>query len=208
MGTRVIYQVRNSEKQLVATLFSNSSHASEFAEDVFDAALKDVTCASGANALVERLIGSRYTSDSGNHRQGERIFWLVPADEAVDGDREFIVTVTPARRIEELAERSSALDPAWQKTRKVARAKEAMQTFSMRAECEQDVKNFAGAAAKTYEIGRLYLESSAPLPDVDVEFRSNATLDELHAVLETVPDSHVMRDTLKMVPLAKNDLRR
>ena len=113
MGTRTIYRVKDSEGKLVATLFSNSSHETEFAEDVFDALLKDPACAAGPNALVEKMLAATYTSESGNHRPGYRIFGLVPADEAIDGHREAIVTVTSAACI------TAESTPAWEKVRKV-----------------------------------------------------------------------------------------
>jgi hypothetical protein len=120
MGTRIIYEVLDSERNLVATLFSNSSHVTEFAEEVFDALLDDVACAPGPNALVEKLLSARYSLHSGNHAPGERIFWLVPAKEARDGDREAIVTVTAPAYVEELAGRTAPMPPKkWTKVRRI-----------------------------------------------------------------------------------------
>lgn len=92
MGTRIIYRVQDSERQLVATLYSNSSHTTQFAEEVFDAVLATPAAQDGPNGLVEGLLTARYATAEGNHRAGDRIFWLVPAEEAIDGDREAVIT--------------------------------------------------------------------------------------------------------------------
>jgi hypothetical protein len=93
MGTRTIFQVFNGESNLVATLFANSSHSTQFAETVFEKTIKGITEGVGPNALIEKLLSLRYETDEGNHHRGERIFWLVPADEAELGDREVIIKV-------------------------------------------------------------------------------------------------------------------
>ena len=118
MGTRIVYQVRDGDRNLIATLFSNSSHETQFAESVFDDILREPVYATGPNALVEKLVTLRYTTSEGNHHAGDRIFWLVPADEAETGDQEAVVTVTHVGGIEELAERSNSLTGKWHKERK------------------------------------------------------------------------------------------
>lgn len=94
MGTRIVYQIRNDEEVIVATLFSNSSHTTQFPENV----LRDVLAADGrrmgASALVEKLLAMRYATEEGAHSAGDRIFWLVGPHEADSGDREAVVTVT------------------------------------------------------------------------------------------------------------------
>lgn len=42
----------------------------------------------------------------------------------------------------------------------------------------------------------------------DIEFRTPYTLDELREFLRTIDDTHVMRQTLRPVPLAENSLKR
>lgn len=107
MGTRIAYKINDGEGKLVATFFSNSSHSTQFAEEVFDAALKDAFCSFGPNALAEKLLTVRYETPEGNHKAGDRIFWLVPACETANGsDCETVITVTPGGKGE----------PAWNKT--------------------------------------------------------------------------------------------
>lgn len=120
MGTRIIYEILDSDRKLVATLFSNSSHETEFAEEVFDSLLDDEACAPGPNALMEKLLSVRYTKHSGNHSPGERIFWLVPASESREGNREAIVTVTAPQYREKPSERTAPMSPKkWSKVRRV-----------------------------------------------------------------------------------------
>lgn len=95
MGTRVIYQVQDSDGSLICTLYSNSSHAKQSAEEVFlKTTLFDAECQMGPNALAEKLLTARYQTASGNHQAGDRIFWLVAASEATDGDREKVITAS------------------------------------------------------------------------------------------------------------------
>ena len=97
MGTRIVYQVRDSNEDLVATLFSNCSHTTQNAEAIFHEALHSVHCSSGPNTLVEHLLQVRYTTTEGNHHVGDRIFWLVPACE-VTRDCETVVLATHTRQ--------------------------------------------------------------------------------------------------------------
>jgi len=77
MGTRVIFRVFGSESAPedgpVAVLYSNSSHPDRDAEDVFN---KLAAVADGPTDLVEHLLRARYQDAGGNHRAGDRIFWL------------------------------------------------------------------------------------------------------------------------------------
>jgi hypothetical protein len=118
MGTRIVYQVLDSDRNLIATLYSNSSHDRQPAEAVFDRIVNDPEYSTGPTALVAQLIALRYMTAGGNHQAGDRLFWLVPADEAEHGDREAVVTVTHTGVIEELAERAGAITGKWTKERK------------------------------------------------------------------------------------------
>jgi hypothetical protein len=102
MGTRTVFQILDGDRNLIATLFANSSHTTQFAETVFDSNIKDSANRGGPNALIEKLLSLRYETDEGAHQMGERIFWLVPADEAELGDNEAIIKVTHGGVIEEL----------------------------------------------------------------------------------------------------------
>lgn len=113
MGTRIVYQVRDGDQQLVATLFSNSSHTTQFAEAVFDAALKQSS--HGPTRLIQTLLNVRYETAEGGHTVGERIFFLVPPGEAEEGDRESVIRATYMGAAEELIEKGyiPAPSPAW-----------------------------------------------------------------------------------------------
>lgn len=115
MGTRTVFQVLDGDRNLIATLFANSSHTTQFAEAVFADTLKNDLVRYGPNALVEKLLSMRYQTDEGNHRAGERIFWLVPADEALFGDREAVIKATHCGIGEELVHLGHAPmpHPAW-----------------------------------------------------------------------------------------------
>lgn len=115
MGTRTVFQVLDGDRNLVATLFANSSHTTQFAESVFENTIKDSANRGGPNALIEKLLSLRYETDEGAHQKGERIFWLVPADEAELGDREAIIKVTHGGASEELITKGYVplAGPAW-----------------------------------------------------------------------------------------------
>ena len=63
---------------------------------MFENCVKDSANRGGPNALIEKLLSLRYETAEAGHDKGERIFWLVPADEAELGDREAIIKVTHA----------------------------------------------------------------------------------------------------------------
>ena len=100
--TRTVFQVQDLDRNLIATLFANSSHTTQFAETVFENCVKDSANRGGPNALIEKLLSLRYETAEAGHDKGERIFWLVPADEAELGDREAIIKVTHGGSSEEL----------------------------------------------------------------------------------------------------------
>ncbi len=111
MGTRIAYRVADSEGEIVATLYSNSSHTSQFAENVFRATLQ---VAQGPTDLVELLLQNRYRSAEGAHKNDDRIFVLVPASESEAGDREKVVTATyGAGHSSEGLTKYLAAQPAW-----------------------------------------------------------------------------------------------
>lgn len=113
MGTRIVYQIKDSDRNLIATLFSNSSHSKQFAEDMFSNLVADPACQAGPNALLEKLLTARYEKDGGNHQAGDRIFWVVPAAECLAGDHESVVTVLHDVFGENLAQRSAQQNINW-----------------------------------------------------------------------------------------------
>ena len=85
-----------------------------------------------------------------------------------------------------------------------------MNTFSFRAECQRDVncfiqetknKNIVISLTKT-------VTDTTRFPDVEIEFESEATLEDLIEAMRKVQDGHVMYQTLRQVPLSENNLQR
>ncbi|MFK4706071.1 hypothetical protein ABIC83_002910 [Roseateles asaccharophilus] len=85
-----------------------------------------------------------------------------------------------------------------------------MKSFSCRAECQVDIQRLHAALKAqniSYEIrSSAYLQEG--LPDVGVDLRAATTLEALRAAVATVDDGHVMVETLREVPLARNSLQR
>ncbi len=85
-----------------------------------------------------------------------------------------------------------------------------MNTFSFRAECQPDVDSFL---QKSQESGikltvTKTVKDTNGFPDVEIEFESEATLEDLIEVMRKVQDGHVMYQTLRQVPLNENSLKR
>jgi len=65
--------------------------------------------------------------------------------------------------------------------------------YKLRAECQFDIDVFIKIAdLKEYKI-----IESAGLPDCKLEFESDKTIDDLVLLMEGIPDSHVMSETLQ-----------
>ncbi len=81
-------------------------------------------------------------------------------------------------------------------------------TLSFRAECEHDVRLlFEAILAEGFMLKRS-IDRSQMFPDVRVEITTSANLEEIMAIMRTIPDSHVMMQTLRAVPLNENSLER
>lgn len=113
MGTRTVYRIMDSAENLVATLYSNSSHSAEFPLNRFKAECAPERSRLGPSDLVQALLSARYRNAWGNHRPGDRMFWLVPPAEALQGDREVLVTAAPKGPAEALAENHIGPAPIW-----------------------------------------------------------------------------------------------
>jgi hypothetical protein len=77
MGSRVLYEIMgeiDGEKKPVCILYSNSSHEHTNPEDLFE---MFVEASLGPTETVERMLGARYGTASGNHRELDRIFAIV-----------------------------------------------------------------------------------------------------------------------------------
>jgi len=94
MGKRTVYEINDNEGNRIATLFSNSSHNTQFAEDVFDRLTSDPGCSSGPSRLVEKMLVSRYESSDGSHNKGDWIFCLIQSSESENGDLEACISAT------------------------------------------------------------------------------------------------------------------
>ncbi len=84
-----------------------------------------------------------------------------------------------------------------------------LRTYSFRAECQEDVEQFsiACAKAKTSIVHSEHAQADQA-PDVCLEFQSAAPLARIQDILRTIPDGHVMLETLQECPLAENSLKR
>ena len=84
-------------------------------------------------------------------------------------------------------------------------------TFSMRAECRHDMNQFevklveAGFRniAPIREIG---LFEDGPSGEEMLEIHTDACEMDLRKILSTIPDSHVIEDTLRPLPMAQNSM--
>lgn len=80
--------------------------------------------------------------------------------------------------------------------------------YSFRAKSSQDVGKFLYALSQRNIFFKYSKQGSSNLPDVYVELRTSATIEDLRDVLRTVKDSHVMLETLKALPLSEDNLER
>ena len=81
-----------------------------------------------------------------------------------------------------------------------------MTVFSCRAECQDDVDAFM-EAAKAAEVEMLVRAfADKVFPDVEVEITSQASKEILMALMRNSEDAHMMRQTLRAVPLSENSM--
>ena len=69
-----------------------------------------------------------------------------------------------------------------------------IQIYKFRAECIVDVHRFLYSLAPNWVE---YHVTATTFPDVTVALKTAATLDELCSVIKTVPDGHVMLETIQ-----------
>lgn len=88
-----------------------------------------------------------------------------------------------------------------------------MHTYSFRAECLDDVKNFqrvcaiAGIAA-TFRVEPGVFQMPEPPSGPEVQMETDVPLEQLRVVMRQVVDGHVMLQTLRACPLSENSLER
>ena len=79
--------------------------------------------------------------------------------------------------------------------------------YSFRAECETDIERllaaFEGKGAYIY-----YGDIAEGFPDQKAELGCDLECHEVLTVVMSVPDSHVIVETLKQCPITENDLER
>lgn len=87
--------------------------------------------------------------------------------------------------------------------------------FSFRAECAHDVTEFvvaahkAGVAVVVTRLNPMMFNETDPMPDTTAEFYCHGgALEQMRDVLRTIPDSHVMLQTIQQVRLKDNKLER
>ncbi|CAK7994671.1 Hypothetical protein POVR1_LOCUS195 [uncultured virus] len=69
--------------------------------------------------------------------------------------------------------------------------------YAFRAECLPDVVAFLTQIKTPQGIPRCFtFEIEPPFPDAEVTFESRMSLIEIRELMETIPDSHVMIETL------------
>jgi hypothetical protein len=73
-----------------------------------------------------------------------------------------------------------------------------LKTYKFRAECVHDVNELLKALPFKY---RIMIESRSPFPDVVVELTCDIGLADILQAMATIPDSHVMCETLDFASL-------
>lgn len=93
-------------------------------------------------------------------------------------------------------------------------------TYSFRAECEVDVDRFKEHASAFMPETEAMVIAVIPqtlempngdeisIPDVNVEIRTNLSLDDIKLIMLHVPDSHVMQETLRQFAAKDNSFER
>ncbi len=71
------------------------------------------------------------------------------------------------------------------------KAKEKLTSYKMRAECQADLGRFLMVVAV-----RSFTTTASLLPDMDAEFTSPLSLDEIRKLMAEIEDGHVMLETV------------
>lgn len=70
--------------------------------------------------------------------------------------------------------------------------------YKMRAEGLIDIYRFIIAFAKKGTLGNYKIIANGIYPDAVIEFQSSSSIESIVRILEKVPDSHVMIETLQL----------
>lgn len=84
-----------------------------------------------------------------------------------------------------------------------------MNTLSLRAECATDADQLKKLVVAASPASVLSMKADAVgLPDQEIEIKTDLTFDQILDLIRTIPDGHVMLQTLEPVALAENSLER
>ena len=83
-----------------------------------------------------------------------------------------------------------------------------MPICSFRAECQVEVDLLRQALTIAGISASMQITKPSPFPDVHVELETPAKLETIRNIMRGVEDGHVMVETLRACPLAKNSLER
>jgi hypothetical protein len=83
-----------------------------------------------------------------------------------------------------------------------------MSIYSFRAECQVDADQLRHALIAGGISCSMTITQPDQLPDVQVELETQAKLETIRKIMRDVEDGHVMVQTLRACPLAKNPLER
>lgn len=85
----------------------------------------------------------------------------------------------------------------------------APKTYSLRAECRADVEELEKLIRRACATSTVFLKPRTNfLSDAEVEIRTQLSFNDLLVLIRTIPDGHVMLQTLQAVPLSENSLER
>lgn len=108
MGTRVVFEIMTEGLDYPAvTLFNNNSHPEIDPVAVFSSVVDNNQFAS---QVAEALMGMRYDTAGGIHRQGDRMFAIV---EAPHGDFEFIMRLGVDGGVTRIDQSEPKPQPCW-----------------------------------------------------------------------------------------------
>lgn len=82
-----------------------------------------------------------------------------------------------------------------------------MNTYSFRAEFPSDANAFLQQAYQK-DITLTHFIPDRDMPDVVVQFSSEYSLEDFRAIMRTIPDSHVMIQTLQPKSIKDSDIER
>jgi hypothetical protein len=84
-----------------------------------------------------------------------------------------------------------------------------MRVWSFRAECQADAEKFRDRCLEVQiKMTMDIVPDGGGFPDVEAEMNTDATMNQMHDILRTMPDSHVMIQTLRECPRAENSMER